>query len=437
MAHLQNTEGNSPDTLPPAPPRQPKSRKLALILALLGIVVTLGGLIGQHLVLANQNPFAVTPPLPPGSGTYIEPPLSAQQIDNIEHLSGYMKYYALASLYVSHMSLDLKLGQLIMLEFNETSYSDNLDYAINTLHVGGVIMYQIQMNTFTQTKNDIAHMQARTDIPLIISTDQEGGIVNRLSNIYGPAMSETDIAATGNPAVASQQALKFSNEMKALGINEDLAPDIDVNQVNGYDMIDRTFGNTPDQVLKYARPYIEAMQGNGTIACVKHFPGLGAAVTDAHTTLPVVHSSAQQIYNIDITPFKALIQSSNPLDEPAMVMPTDVLMPAIDPKNPAELSHTFITDILRNQLHYNGVIITDALYMDGMNRFTAAVQALQAGDDMILGPNDSAQTAITIQTIKDAIQSGQLTMDRINNAVTRIIALKMQYHLMPTYVPQN
>ena len=92
---------------------------------------------------------------------------------------------------------------------------------------------------------------------------------------------------------------------------------------------------------------------------------------------------------------------------------------------------------MRNQLHYDGVVITDALYMDGMNRFTAAVQALQAGDDMILGPNDSAQTAITIQTIKDAVTSGQLSMARIDEAVTRIIALKMQYHIMPTYIPGN
>jgi len=145
----------------------------------------------------------------------------------------------------------------------------------------------------------------------------------------------------------------------------------------------------------------------------------------------------QQIYAIDIAPFKALIQSPNALLNPGMVMPTDVLMPAIDPNHSAELSYKFITGILRDQLHYDGVVMTDALYMDGMDRFTAAVQALQAGDDMILGPNDSAQTAITIQTIKAALQSGQLSMARIDEAVTRIIALKMQYHIMPTYTPIN
>jgi len=417
------------------PPINHKRRRgpLVLILTSCAVLIVVAGLLGQRLLFTSQSNPAVS--WPAGNGPYAQLPLSPQQISAIEHLSEHMKYKALASLYVDHMSLDAKIGQLIMLEYNEPSYSSNLDYAINTLQVGGVITYQFQMTSFSQTKNDIAHMQQRTAIPLLISTDQEGGIVNRLANIDGPAMSETDIANTGDPNVAAQQGLKTSQELKALGINVDLAPDIDVNQVNGNDMIDRTFGSTPAQVIKYATPYIQSMQGNGTIACVKHFPGLGGAVTDLHTTYAVVHSSKQQIYATDLAPFKYFIQSPNAVLNPGMIMPTNVLMPAIDPKNIAELSYTFITGILRNQLHYDGVVMTDALYMDGMNRFTAAVQALQAGDDMILGPNDSAQTEITIQTIKDAINNGQLSMARIDEAATRIIALKMQYHIMPTYVP--
>lgn len=421
------------DTPLPPPARRRKRGPLAIGVLILVVLLVSAGFLGQRLLSTGQTSQAT--PFPSGNGPYAQFPLTAQQINDLEHLSAHMKYKALASLYVDRMSLDDKLGQLIMLEFNETSYSDNLDYAINTLHVGGVIMYDIQINTFNQTKGDIAHMQARSQIPLFISVDQEGGIVNRLHKIYGNAMSATDIEATGSTTVAAQQGLKTSQELKALGMNVDLAPDIDVNEVNGYDMIDRTFGNTPQEVEKYAAPYMQAMQGNGTIACVKHFPGLGAAVTDAHTSLPVVNSDVQKIYDTDLAPFKYFIQSSNPLLNPGMIMPTDVLMPAIDAKNPAELSYKFITGILRDQFHYDGVVMTDALYMDGMNRFTAAVQALQAGDDMILGPNDSAQTAITIQTIKDALKSGQLSMARINEAVTRIIALKMQYHLMPTYTP--
>ncbi len=439
MSLSQQSPGKTINSFTPYPPKHHK-RRLFLVVALVGLIVllVLGGFLGQRWLFNSQGNQALTTvssPLPAGKGAYTLLPLTALQINEIRHLSGHMKYKALASLYVDHMSLNDKLGQLIMLEFNEPSYSDNLDYAINTLHVGGVIMYDYQMNTFTQTKNDIAHMQARANLPLLISTDQEGGIVNRLNKIYGPSMSETDIAATGDTHIATQQALKISNELKALGINEDLAPDIDINEVNGYDMIDRTFGNNANDVIKYATPYLSAMQGNGTIACIKHFPGLGGAVTDAHTSLPVVNRTKQQLYDSDMLPFKTFIQSPEALLNPGMIMPTDVLLPAIDPNHSAELSHIFITDILRNQFHYDGVVMTDALYMDGMDRFTAAVEALQAGDDMILGPNDSAQTAMTIQTIKEAIQSGQLSMARIDEAVTRILALKMQYHIMPTYTP--
>ncbi len=385
--------------LPPAPVRIARKRRGLLFIALAALValVVLGGLLGQQL-LANSSTFQANGPLNfSSSGPYAELPLSASQVNAIQHLAGHMKYQALANLYVSHMSLDDEIGQLIMVEYYEqvnknqsSGYDSDLDYMIHTLHVGGVIMYEAQMATFNQTKGDISKMQQRANIPLIISTDEEGGpYVQRLNNIYGYRMSPTQIEETGDVNVAKQQGLKVSQQMAALGLNEDLTPDVDVNLINGYDMVTRTFGNTAAQVIKYAGAYMQAMQGNGTIACIKHFPGLGSAVTDAHKTLPVVNSSKQQIYAVDLAPFKAFIQSPNTLLNPGMIMPTDVLMPAIDPKYPAELSYTFMTDILRKQFGYDGVVLTDALYMAGItdtwSMDTAAVMALQAGDDMLLG----------------------------------------------------
>jgi beta-N-acetylhexosaminidase len=339
------------------------------------------------------------------------------------------------------MSLDVELGQLIMVEYADTSYSSDLDMMVNQLHAGGVIMYEFQMNTFNQTKGDIAEMQKRATFPLLISTDEEGGpYVHRLSHIYGYRMSATDIYNTGDPNVATQQGNKTAHDLAALGINEDLAPDVDVNLVNGYDMVTRTFGSDPASVIKFAGAYMQAMQSDGVVACIKHYPGLGDAVTDAHTGLPVVNQTKEQIYNIDLAPFKAFIQSQNKLDNPGMIMPTDVLMPAIDPVYPAELSHTFMTDILRNQFGYDGVVLTDALYMQGITQRwsmpEAAVLALQAGNDMLLGPTGAGQMIETLNAIKQALQDGRLTKARIDEAATRIIALKMQYHLMPAIPPQ-
>src|SRR5258708_2496149 len=160
MSISQSSPVKSPESLPPAGGRRRGRPFLIAALSGLVAVLVLAGFLGQHLLLNSQPHPTAT--FPSGQGPYAQLPLSAQQIDAIQHLSTHMKYRALASLYVSHLSLDEKLGQLIMLEFNEPAYSDNLDYAINTLHVGGVIMYDIQLNTFKQAKGDIAHMQART-----------------------------------------------------------------------------------------------------------------------------------------------------------------------------------------------------------------------------------------------------------------------------------
>jgi len=329
-----------------------------------------------------------------------------------------------------------------MVEYADTSYSPDLDTMISKLHAGGVIMYEFQMKTFAQTKHDIAEMQQNASIPLLISTDEEGGpYVHRLSNIYGYRMSATDIFNTRSPKVAAQQGAKAAHDLLSLGINVNLAPDVDVNLLNGYDMVTRTFGNTAQDVITYAGAYLKALQGAGAIGTIKHFPGLGDAVPDAHTTLPVVNRTKDQIYSVELAPFKAFIQSPDRLLNPGIIMSTDMLMPAIDPVYPTELSHIFMTDILRKQLGYDGVVLTDALYMQGITQkwsmYQAAVMSLNAGNDMILGPTGADQMVATINALKTALQDGTLSKARVDEAATRIIALKMEYHLMPAVPPQE
>ena len=438
----------------PTPPHISSSQKgrakprrttipIMVTLALLAILVIAGVFFEQSHLAGAKSIGAPTPPAQKTLhvGQFVQLPLNASQLNSLRHLVDYMQYKQLARMYVSRMSLDVELGQLIMVEYTDTYYSPDLDTMINKLHAGGVIMYEFQMNTFNQTKHDIAQMQQHATFPLLISTDEEGGpYVHRLSHIYGYRMSATDIYNTGNPAVATQQGHKAAHDLAALGINNDLAPDVDVNLVNGYDMVTRTFGNDPQSVIKFAGAYMRAMQSDGVVACIKHYPGLGDAVIDAHKGLPVVNRTRQQIYDVELAPFKHFIQSQNKLDNPGMIMPTDVLMPAIDPRYPAELSHIFMTDILRKQFGYDGVVLTDALYMQGITQTwsmpEAAVLALQAGNDMLLGPNGAGQTIEILNAIKQALKDGQLTKARIDEAATRIIALKMEYHLMPAIPPQ-
>ncbi|HLZ56745.1 MAG TPA: glycoside hydrolase family 3 N-terminal domain-containing protein [Ktedonosporobacter sp.] len=429
-------------TTPPLPEQslRPTKWQEAVALALL-ILVVAGSLIGLRFIpqtaVTPQNATDVT-------GPFVQQPLNSAQIDALRHLAGRMQAKQLASLYVSRMTLDEEIGQLIMVEYSDTSYSNDLDTMINQLHAGGVIMYEFQILTADQTKHDIAQMQQRATLPLLISTDEEGGPwVHRLKNIYGLRKSALDIYNSGDVAVATQEGHKVAQDLLSLGINENLAPDVDVALVNGIDQVTRTFGFTADSVIKYAGPYMKAMQSDGVVACIKHFPGLGDATVDAHTQLPIVNRTKQQLYDVELAPFKYFVQSPDQLERPGMVMPTDVLMPAIDPVMPAELSHTFMTDILRNEFGYDGVVLTDALYMGGVEvngapitMTQAAVMALNAGDDMILGPDGADQTLAVINAIKAALQNGTLSKARIDEAATRIIALKMQDHLMPAVPPQ-
>jgi len=371
---------------------------------------------------------------------------SAKQANKIQHLTNDMKYKQLASLYVDHMSLDDKLGQLIVGRFTESGYSPNLDTMINQQHIGGVILYANQIHTIQQIQADTARMQSRANLPLLIGTDQEGLTVNRLANIYGPdSLTAQAMEHSGDPNVANNEGKKIAQRLLNLGINVNFAPDVDVGIQGGYiDKDLRDFGHTADDVIKYAGAYVEGLQSKGLIACLKHFPGLGdvPAELDPHSTLPTVNADKDHIYNVDLATFKHFIQSTNPQEHADMIMATDVLMPAIDPKFPAELSHTFITDILRTEFGYDGVVISDSLHMQGvaidgqhLNIGDAAVLAIQAGIDMALNVTGSTEVAEVINALKAALQNGAVTQARIDEAVMRIIKLKMERHLMPAVTP--
>jgi beta-N-acetylhexosaminidase len=419
-------------------PKHYRMHPLLLVsLALLVVIVTLAGVFGFHLINGERS---ATGQNQPTSASVSQSPPGLTQGNTPSQPNMYEQYKQLASFYVSHMTLDEELGQLIMVEYNEASYSPDLDTMITKLHVGGVILYEFQIRTADQVKHDIAEMQKHAFLPLLISTDEEGGpFVHRLANIYGLRMSAADIAQTGNPQVAMQQGQKTAQDLLTLGINNNLAPDVDVNII-GSDPYARTFGSTPQSVIAFAGAYLQGLQESGVVGCIKHFPGLGATTADAHTTLPVINRTKDQLYSVELAPFKALIQSSNRQEQPGMIMSTDVLMPAIDSHYPAELSHIFMTDILRKQFGYDGVAVTDSLYMQGISQTwtlpEAAVLALNAGNDMLLGPTGVNQTMAVLKALKAALQNGKLSKTRIDEAATRIIALKMEYHLMPAVPPQ-
>src|SRR5438270_11399648 len=305
---------------------------LAVIVVLAGLLVHFGS--SGPLAPVEQAPVSTGP-----TGSFVKPPYNASQVNALTHLVDHMTYRELANLYVAHMSLDEKLGQLIMTESEQNNYSDDLDYMITQLHVGGMIMYESHLQTVSQARATTSMAQQRAKIPLLTSVDEEGGsYVNRLVHIYGARPGPWEISQSGSLANDRQQGEKMAHDLLSLGLNTDLAPDVDVMIIPGADTYDRTFGTTADSVIKYTGPYIEAMQSQGLIACMKHYPGgLGNTPYDAHDILPTDNRSRDQIYATELAPYKTFINSPNPLMRPAMIMSTDVLMPAIDRTLPAEL----------------------------------------------------------------------------------------------------
>lgn len=338
---------------------------------------------------------------------------------------------------MSGMSLDQKLGQLIVVEYLGNDYQGSgLQYMVTQQYIGG-ILYQYVNHNFSSPENTVSGMAAFSQriqqdakIPLLLGTDQEGGQVNRLETFHGPLPSAAAMAATGNPQYAYNQGAQAAKWLKELGINSNLAPVVDVHTVNPPILQDRMFGSTPQAVETYAGAFLDGLQQNGVAGCLKHFPGLGAVTSDPHAGLPTINRSLGDLKRIDLAPYQVLIGKNHP----AMIMDTDVVMPAIDPALPAELSPKAVNGILRGYLGYNGVVITDGLYMHGISErwslSQAATLAIIAGNDLVEGPYTTSQVASVLTAFKQALQSGTLTEARIEQSVERILLMKVAYGII-------
>jgi beta-N-acetylhexosaminidase len=340
------------------------------------------------------------------------------------------------------MTLEQKLGQLIMVEYIGSSYeASGLQQMITQQLVGGYLYQPINQNfdapnnTSSNATAFSARSQADARTPLLIAVDQEGGLVNKLGDFFGEALSARAMAATGNPNVALTQGAEAAHHMRTLGINVDLAPVVDIESVAPGQvplLRDRTFGRDPQTVTTYAGAYLDGLQKNGVMGTLKHFPGLGSllASQDPHNALYTLPRDLNELRASDFLPYKQLIAQKNP----ALIMTTDILVPSADPNFPAELSPTIVTSILRQELGYQGVVITDGLYMHGITAqwsiAQAAVQAIIAGNDIIEGPYTPQQVDDVLAALKYALGQRQLSMARVDEAVQRILAIKVHYGLI-------
>jgi beta-N-acetylhexosaminidase len=339
--------------------------------------------------------------------------------------------------YLKRMTLDEKLGQMMLIETVYQSYAPDVDNMVRNLHAGAMIVYKQNMildnpigpPTLRRYVKDI---QAHATIPLMVTMDEEGGGVDRLG-LYGfapPLPSPQDTAKTGNPQNAYANGARGAQQMVSFGINTDLAPLADIRLTDGSILYTRMYGSDSPTVTAYAGAFLRGVQDNGVIATLKHWPGIGSITSDPHQTLPVMNRSLSQLQSTEFSSFKALL----PLN-PGMIMVTHVLVNAIDPTLPATLSPKVVQGVLRDQLGYQGVVMTDSLYMKGIslqyNLGQAAILSVMAGDDLLEGAFDSYSMRFMMDSIKGAMADGRISQARIDQSVRRILALKLRFGLLP------
>ena len=304
--------------------------------------------------------------------------------------------------------------------------------AIEKYPVGGIVYFAKNFENRDQTIQMIANTQSYSKIPVFISVDEEGGRVSRLgSNVNmgttkHPPMKQ--IGDTKDPQKAYDVGKTLATELKALGFNVDFAPDADV-LVNGSntEIGDRSFGSDPALVASMVESTVKGMQENGLSATLKHFPGHGSTQVDSHTGYSASARTIEELRQSEFLPFKSGIAAGADF----IMVSHMTLVNAVTEKVPASISKEVITDMLINELGYQGIVITDSFSMGAITQNysakDAAVRAVKAGVDMILMPADLEATHAAIVS---AVESGEISKSRIEQSVRKILTLKLKKQMI-------
>ena len=329
------------------------------------------------------------------------------------------------------MSLDEKVSQMIVAQAPRATSLEAVSEKLKTAPYGGYILMGENYRTLKKSREFIEKMQSVAKTPLIITTDEEGGSVQRIQSITN--IQATDIpfmwqvGQTGDVTKAETIGRVMAEEMRAIGINVDLAPDADVYS-NPYNTVigQRSFSSDPEVVSKMSFAVANGLEKNGVMAVYKHFPGHGNTATDSHSELPIIESTRAELDAVDLVPFKNAIKN-----DAKMIMVGHIAMPNVTGDNmPASLSKKLTTDLLRNELGFKGLIVTDGLNMGALtsNYEDAEIyqMAVEAGADLLVLPTEPE---LAVEVIKENIDE-----KRINESVYRILDFKDKYLSNYTYL---
>ena len=360
------------------------------------------------------------PSTPAPSSAEPAPPTPAEQLGLATGWGPSARELDLAAGVVRRMRLPDLAGQVIVADWSGTAAPVKL---VRSLHLGGVIAFDDNIASTAQirTVNRTLERQVPRRWPMFLSVDQEGGIVERVQGeatrfpAFMSAGAADDVAATRRAATAS------GAELRGLGFTVDFAPDADVTSGPGDPTIgSRSIGSDPDLVARHVVAAANGMSESGVVPVLKHFPGHGSVPADSHTTLPVQRRTRARLDAIDLAPFRAAVDAGVPA-----VMTGHLDVRALDPGTPSSMSRRVVTGILRHDLGFDGLVVTDSLQMAGARPgrdggARQAVRALRAGNDVLLMPPDPAAAR---RGIISAVRRGDLARSLLERAAARQIAL--------------
>jgi beta-N-acetylhexosaminidase len=304
------------------------------------------------------------------------------------------------------------------------------DYILEWLargQVGGIIFFARNVDTPEQLANLTQSLHRAAKYPLLVAIDQEGGAVSRLRQGFTESPGAMALAAAGDEALAEEVAMMIGRELRAVGINWNLAPVVDMlHNINNPSVGTRSLGSDPVQVGELAAAQIRGFQKAGVAACAKHFPGLGNTPIDTHDELAVIGDSLDTLRQGDLIPFRAVAEVGV-----SSIMITHVNFPALDARYPSTMSYEIITGLLRQEVGFEGLICTDCMEMNAITKHYPAsesgVRAAQGGADMILYSHTRPRQTEAYEAILAAAQSGEISLERIDSAAARVMMFKQRF----------
>jgi beta-N-acetylhexosaminidase len=333
---------------------------------------------------------------------------------------------------IRNKSLEELVGQLFMVGFEGTKFNTDLSYFLKKLHIGGMIYFKRNVQDPFQLAELSRTLQEKameiSSIPLFISIDQEGGTVSRLGPPFTQFESQSAMAASDDPEAKIRSfAQTQARELKLVGINMNLTPVLDVNGRGPEGlMASRSYGSDPIEVARLGSLCIAEFQQAGIIACAKHFPGIGDTDLDSHKDLPIQLKDKKELERMELVPFREAITIPA-----AAVMISHVQYPTYDLEHPASLSGPIITGLLRRDLGYEGLVISDDLEMGAILRHHEIEEALflafTAGIDCLLICHDPEKIERGYFYLLNKIKRGAISEESFKNSLRRIFSLKQQF----------